>query len=401
MKTFLYNLLIFLLFSVLYNFKGFLSLWGIGIPVVFSILLSIIVLIFNKNKRSGAIEALMKNVAQGNFVEIDEAIAKKNTLYKNFIVMTKSLRDMISNLATIIHSVSSKVDNMVLLLGQVSESISNVQQATSDLSVGSEEQARDAEAASNNIAKIAESIKEISKNIEQISNKADSVNGLIKQGQQNLETENNAMINSISATTKVYDAVHSLKDKVGDIGKIVEVISQIAEQTNLLALNAAIEAARAGEQGKGFAVVAEEVRKLAEQSSDATKNIRMIVDEVQKSTESASADMEYTKNKILEQKNILDGTSNIFHDIFNTVEMILRSISDVNINIGKIEESVNDMVASIENISAVTQESSASAQQLATITQDQQKLIDSVSELSADLAESTYNLNEEIKKFKI
>src|SRR6202020_3378697 len=108
-------------------------------------------------------------------------------------------------------------------------------------------------------------------------------------------------LNRINATiTSSGEIIGALGQRADDIGKIIEVIDDLAEQTNLLALNAAIEAARAGEHGLGFAVVAEEVRKLAEKSTQSTKEISELIQGIQKEAREAVDNMEKSTTMVQE-----------------------------------------------------------------------------------------------------
>ncbi len=131
-----------------------------------------------------------------------------------------------------------------------------------------------------NIKKLTSSIEEIASSTqtvyESVEQVAKSASALAKAGQESVEQ------------------ARFLQEKNADTIKVIDFITNIAGQTNLLGLNAAIEAARAGEQGRGFAVVAEEVRKLAEQSREATEKIQATLNEMNKAVEGISKSIETT-----------------------------------------------------------------------------------------------------------
>ena len=178
---------------------------------------------------------------------------------------------------------------------------------------------------------------------------------------------------------RVGTALRKLSDSSARIGDIVQLISGIAAQTNLLALNAAIEAARAGEQGRGFAVVAEEVRKLAEQSQDAAKQIIDLiqvnsVDLGQANEAMQTAQMDVgrgveTVNETGRQFELISGlVADIvsrMQEISNTVSQVEGNIESIRVSSGKVGRIIGETAVEAETVSAATQEQSAALQEMA------------------------------------
>jgi methyl-accepting chemotaxis protein len=181
--------------------------------------------------------------------------------------------------------------------------------------------------------------------------------------------------------------VQKLGQSSEQIGEIIQVIDDIADQTNLLALNAAIEAARAGEQGRGFAVVADEVRKLAERTTKATKEIAAMIKEIQRDTIGAVSSMEEGTSEVEKGKHLADKAGQSLEQIIEGAGKVADIVSQVAAASEQQSSASEQISKNIEAISSVTQQSAAGVQQIARAAEDLNRL--------------TNNLESLVSKFKI
>jgi methyl-accepting chemotaxis protein len=227
-------------------------------------------------------------------------------------------------------NVDGMVDQLSLLVAQINQSVGAFGQSVSAVSEGSH---KIADGAQQQAASFEELTSSVISNAEQVKN-ADALAQSIAMGAQKAES---AMIETIAAMTGIKQGSHKMSEAVS-------FITEIADQTNLLALNAAIEAARAGEHGKGFAVVADEVRKLAERSASAAKEILSMI----------KANLKEVDAGVL----VSQGAGAITHEILEDIQKIAQQLQSVS-------AATQEQAAAMEENASITESNSAAAEQLA------------------------------------
>jgi methyl-accepting chemotaxis protein len=257
----------------------------------------------------------------------------------------------------------------------------------------------------------------------------DRVNGALAAGSEAVDETSSGMKRIKSTVDATAATVTKLGAKSDQIGAIVETIDDIAEQTNLLALNAAIEAARAGEQGKGFAVVADEVRKLAERSSRATKEIAALIAQVQSETEAAVKAMKLGSGEVAagaelaEQaagalKEIREAAASrnvvmdhmvaavvqirtLSADVVTATDSIATIAADTNESAALMSSSADVVGQSFESIAAISEENSASAEEVSAATEQMSAQAEEVVASAATLSEMAQQLDELVARFRL
>ncbi|GIQ69923.1 methyl-accepting chemotaxis protein [Xylanibacillus composti] len=318
---------------------------------VLSLLLGNVIAGMIARPMSQVVESL-KKVAAGDLRET-VPVASKDEVGQ----LAVSVNEMTANLRSLISTVLANAESVAAASQQISSS-------TEEIASGSNEQANAAQNMNELFKELSEAISSVAQNAEEAS----SLSGKTLQ----VARDGGAVVDSsIAGMDEMNNQMNRLEDDAVKIGDIIEVIDDIAEQTNLLALNAAIEAARAGEQGRGFAVVADEVRRLAERSGEATKQITNIIQGMQNNTnmsvKTASEAVENTKR-----------IGEAFSRIVQMVEESTMKAGEIAAASEEQAAQTSDVMHSIEIISSASEEAAAATEETASTSQ-------SLAELAGDL----------------
>src|ERR1700690_495323 len=346
-------------------------------------------------------------IAEGQLSVSVQPRSQRDTMAVAFARMTHGLRELVrqvrdsaSQVASGAGQMATASDESAKVSVQAASAIDEVTSTMHEMSINVQSVVKNTQVQSSSVAETSASIDEMVTSIQRV---ADTARLLVEISYRSREEAKSGMSTMDKATEGLNRASQSIQssaeiiDALGrradDIGKIVEVIDDLAEQTNLLALNAAIEAARAGEHGLGFAVVAEEVRKLAEKSTQSTKEISDLIEGIQKEAREAVENMEKSTAMVQEglllNKDLrlaLDKISDVLSEVYKFAQEIGAATTEQSNGSAQIAKATTRLTEITQEINSSVEEQASGAQAVVRAMERMRELVQQSTSSSTQLA---------------
>jgi twitching motility protein PilJ len=290
-------------------------------------------------------------------------------------------------LGNVVDSVNYMLDNFTQVLRRVRDAANDVSSSANQILTASETMATGATQQDHEITNTSSAVEELTVSMKQVSNNAEASAEAARRALDAADQGNRSVRDTLEGMQRIRSSVQatakkikSLGDRSLEISEIINVINDITEQTNLLALNAAIEAARAGEAGRGFAVVADEVRKLAEHSRTATKDIAALIKAIQAETNEAVVVMEEGTREVEVGARLADQAGKALEAISAVVRQSAELVQEISLASKQQVRGTEGVANAMQIISGITHQTSQGARQTARSMEQMVKMSEQLNE---------------------
>jgi methyl-accepting chemotaxis protein len=311
-------------------------------------------------------------VAEGNLTVEVVPRSKRDTLGNAFVRMAHGLqeivrttRDSAGQVSAGSNQVAGAADESAKVSVQASSAIEEVTSTMHEMSINVQNVVKNTQVQASSVAETSASIEQMVTSIQRVADTAKVLLDIANRsreevvvGIQTMEKTTDGLNRTNKAIQSSAEIINVLGHRADDIGRIIEVIDDLAEQTNLLALNAAIEAARAGEAGRGFAVVADEVRKLAEHSRSATKDIAALIKAIQAETNEAVVVMEEGTKEVESGATLADQAGRALDAISSVVRQSAELVQEISLASKQQVRGTEGVAHAMQIISNITRQTS-------------------------------------------
>ena len=386
----------------------------VAIAVVGVVLLAVGLIVFI-NRRISTPMSDLQGVVE-NFARLDlRADNPANVRARGYLgredeigVMTADLAELANNLRATMgkinassESVAATSEELTATTQTTAHSSEEVSKAIQNIAEGATSQAEDTQKAADHLNEVLRIEQETERIVDVLNETTQKISDRKAEGSEILNDLLGRAEEMFKATEEVAKVVEETNQGADKIDESSTMIQSIADQTNLLALNAAIEAARAGDAGRGFAVVAEEIRKLAEQSSSFTDDIRGIIHDLKTKSQQAVDTMHVSTKLASESHQGLESTKACFDRISEAVEETGEVVKKLNASaktMGEKHASISDVV---QNLSALAEENAATTEEGSASVETQTNALEDIAKASEGLAEIATDLQREVERFKL